>query len=265
MKNLHIIQESIPDDANFEEFIAEQRQIFNSKFYRMYEILYRDFQTQLHTSLDKIDIIKGRSKNNLSAIIKKLETPVIDDPENIAKAMSYADDLKIPIPDDEVVVPGVKADNIDAILSRVNIAKEELKTKTEEVSRLNGELNIIDANLLKLKDKNTSNEKERDEIEKEKNEIEENIKLNEQSKEDIEDDINIEIILKDKDMALMGIEETTDKENIKLQKEWIKSMKNIEIEDKDTFDYIMNAVNNTNAEESPSEQEEKVINRDSSG
>ena len=271
MKNLHIIQESIPDDANFEEFIAEQRQIFNSKFYRMYEILYRDFQNKLHASLDKIDIIKGRSKNNLSAIIKKLETPVIDDPENIAKAMSYADDLKIPIPDDEVVVPGVKADNIDAILSRVNIAKEELKTKTEEVSRLNGELNIIDANLLKLKDKNTSNEKERDEIEKEKNEIEENIKLNEQSKEDIEDDINIEIILKDKDMALMGIEDTTDKENIKLQKEWIKSMENIEIEDKDkdkdkeTFAYIMKAVNNTNAGESPSEQEEKVINRDSSG
>ena len=72
-------------------------------------------------------------------------------------------------------------------------------------------------------------------------------------------------------MALMGIEDTTDKENIKLQKEWIKSMENIEIEDKDkdkdkeTFAYIMKAVNNTNAGESPSEQEEKVINRDSSG
>ena len=265
MKNLHIIQESIPDDANFEEFIAEQRQIFNSKFYRMYEILYRDFQNKLHASLDKIDIIKGRSKNNLSAIIKKLETPVIDDPENIAKAMSYADDLKIPIPDDEVVVPGVKDANITSILARVKSAKDELKTKTEEVSRLKGELSIIDTALLKLKDQNTSNEKERDKIEKEKNEIEENIKLNEQLKEDIQDDINIDKILKEKGMALMGIDDTTDKKEIELQKEWIKSIQNIEIEDKETFAYIMKAVNNTNAEESPSEQEEKVINRDSSG
>ena len=266
MKNLHIIQESIPDDANFEEFIAEQRQIFNSKFYRMYEILYRDFQNKLHASLDKIDIIKGRSKNNLSAIIKKLETPVIDDPENIAKAMSYADDLKIPIPDDEVVVPGVKDANITSILARVKSAKDELKTKTEEVSRLKGELSIIDTALLKLKDQNTSNEKERDEIEKEQIEKEKITKSNEQLKEDIkENEIDIDKILKEKCMALMGIDDTTDKKEIELQKEWIKSIQNIEIEDKETFAYIMKAVNNTNAEESPSEQEEKVINRDSSG
>ena len=93
-----------------------------------------------------------------------------------------------------------------------------------------------------------------------------NIRKKKQLKEDIkENEIDIDKILKEKCMALMGIDDTTDKKEIELQKEWIKSIQNIEIEDKETFAYIMKAVNNTNAEESPSEQEEKVINRDSSG
>ena len=280
IKNLHIIQDSTLGNANFEEFIAEQRQIFNSKFYTMYENLYSDFQTQLHASLDKIDIIKGRSKNNLSAIIKKLETPVIDDPENIAKAMSYAYDLNIPIPDDEVVIPDVKDANITSILARVKSAQDELNTKTETVSRLNDELSIIDANLLTLQDENALNEKEREKIEKEKNEIEKDIQLKEESLKaqttseiGDEDKIDIDEILKDKAMALMGIKDTKEEEKIKLQKEWINSIKDIEIKDdkdKETFAYIMKAVNNTNAGESPSEanqpvQRDLVANRSPSG
>jgi len=231
IKKLHIIEGSIPDDANYEEFIAEQRREFDRKFYRMYESLYTDFKEKLDASLKKIEIIKDQPKNNLSAIINILEQSVINNPENIAKAMSY---LYTEIPEEEV--PYENESEPIALIAKEEFTINELKTKKEDVEKLESDIKQIEVDLLILKSKSTEDETE---------------ELNELEKKALDATLLTDLINGDTNVRLnlMGIPGVNNNDIIESQKKWINT---IQIQDGDndevieTLRYIMMAERNQN-------------------
>jgi len=253
IKNLHIIKESIPDDANYEEFIAEQRRDFESTFYTMYDRLYTDFKEELDESLEKIEIIKGRSKNNLSAIINTLEQSVINNPEHIAKAMSYADDLYTKIPE-EIGLEESDDEPAKLIATEQSTIKIVL-TLTDQISKLENELKQIEGGLQNFTEL----------LNKESQSIDNTIIIITQLKnaiqqlntEQSDDQLTLtDEIMKDEKfrLDLMGISDEKISTVIENRKKFINNIIDIKIDqDQDTentkmLEYIGRAVNYKNTE-----------------
>ncbi len=252
IKKLHIIEGSIPDDANYEEFIAEQRREFDRKFYKMYESLYTDFKEKLSDSLEKIVIIKNRPKKNLSDIINILEQSVINNPENIAKAMSYVDDLYTEIP--EEVVPEEIDDEASALLDKEKLTEKNLKTKTEHVEKLESDIKQKEVDLQDLKSKSTQDKKSAQDNEEKIIKLNEKLEILNKQEQNGALALGAELaaaftdhIVRKKNLRLdlMGIPGAPDDRIIQSQKEWIISIQsqygdNAEV--KETLRYIMTAV-----------------------
>ena len=93
--NLHIIEEPILDDDNYEEKFERSREKLNEDFARFYDEIYKDFETKLHQNIDKMDIMKQMTKYGLSDIINNIESASYVGTEDMLKAMFVIQDLFI--------------------------------------------------------------------------------------------------------------------------------------------------------------------------
>jgi hypothetical protein len=134
--NLHIIEEPILDDDNYEEKFERSREKLNDDFARFYNDIYKDFEKRLHQNISKMDIMKQRTEYGLSDIINNIESASYVGTEDMLKAMFVIQDLFITKTQEEKELDLQLEKVIKEKISADTLLKKEKQNHTELVAKI---------------------------------------------------------------------------------------------------------------------------------
>ena len=176
--NLHIIEEPILDDDNYEEKFERSREKLNEDFARFYKDIYNDFEKILHENINKMDIMKQRTEYGLSIIIKNIESASYVGTEDMLNAMFVIQDLFITKTQEEKDLES----KIEKAEQEKISAKKAAEKAVEEQSELSAKIDKLNSDIA---EKGSEIEKNKKEIDDKMKEIDAVIAIKKQELDDL--------------------------------------------------------------------------------